>query len=77
MPLIFGSSVFVPTSSLPGWLRAWSQISPVSLLSEAMRGLLDGGPVAVPLLGGIVWLVAIVAVFCPLAMHAYRMRGGR
>jgi oleandomycin transport system permease protein len=24
MPLVFGSSVFVPTNKLPGWLHAWS-----------------------------------------------------
>ena len=77
MPLVFGSSVFLPTNSLPGWLHAWSLVSPVSLLTDAMRGLLDGGPVAVPLVGGVAWLVAVVAVFCPLAMRAYRIRAGR
>lgn len=76
MPLLFGSNVFVPTANLPGWLRAWAQVSPVSLLTSALRGLLSGGPVAGPLLGGMAWLVGLVAMFFPLAMRAYRTRTG-
>jgi oleandomycin transport system permease protein len=74
MPLTFGSNVFVPTSTMPGWLAAWSKVSPVSQLSDAMRGLLTGGPVVGPLLGGLAWLVGIVVVFFPLAMRWYRKR---
>ncbi|MFD4195755.1 ABC transporter permease [Amycolatopsis thermoflava] len=74
MPITFGSNVFVPSDTMPGWLRAWSDISPVSLLTEAMRGLLNGGPVAGPLLGALAWMAGIVAVFFPLAMRAYRRR---
>ncbi|TWP53738.1 ABC transporter permease [Lentzea tibetensis] len=74
MPLTFGSNVFVGTSTMPGWLRAWADISPVSLLADALRGLLNGGPVAGPLAGSVVWMVAAVAVFFPLATLAYRKR---
>ncbi|NIH78164.1 ABC transporter permease [Amycolatopsis viridis] len=74
MPITFGSNVFVPSGTMPGWLRAWSEVSPVSLLTETMRGLLGGGPVAGPLLGALAWLAGIVAVFFPLAMRAYRNR---
>ncbi|NIH86792.1 ABC transporter permease [Amycolatopsis granulosa] len=74
MPITFGSNVFVPSGTMPGWLRAWSEVSPVSLLTETMRGLLGGGPVAGPLLGALAWLAGIVVVFFPLAMRAYRNR---
>ncbi|SES33938.1 oleandomycin transport system permease protein [Lentzea xinjiangensis] len=74
MPLTFGSNVFVGTSTMPGWLKAWADISPVSLLSDALRGLLNGGAIAAPLTGSLVWMVAAVAVFFPLAMWAYRRR---
>lgn len=74
VPLTFGSNVFVPTDSMPSWLAAWSSISPVSLLADAMRGLLTGGPVAGPLLGGLAWLAGVVVVFFPLATRAYRIR---
>ncbi|MDX3660229.1 ABC transporter permease [Streptomyces sp. ID05-26A] len=74
MPLTFGSNVFVGTSTMPGWLKAWADISPVSLLSDALRGLLNGGAIAGPLTGSVIWMVGAVAVFFPLAMWAYRKR---
>jgi oleandomycin transport system permease protein len=74
LPLSFGSNVFVPARTLPGFLRTWATISPVSQLADVARGLLIGGPVAGPLLASIAWLVGIVAVFFPLAMVCYRRR---
>jgi oleandomycin transport system permease protein len=72
LPLTFASNVFVPSETMPGWLQVWSGINPVSLMADAMRGLLNGGAVAGPLLGSLVWMAAVVAVFFPLAMRAYR-----
>ncbi|SDG65098.1 oleandomycin transport system permease protein [Lentzea fradiae] len=74
MPLTFGSNVFVGTETMPGWLRAWADVSPVSLLSDALRGLMNGGAIAGPLAGSLVWMAAAVAVFFPLATWAYRKR---
>jgi oleandomycin transport system permease protein len=71
-PLTFGSNVFVPTKSLLGWLQAWVKVNPVTALSEAMRGLLDGGPIATPVWHSLVWSVALVVVFAPLAVRRYR-----
>jgi oleandomycin transport system permease protein len=73
-PLTFGSNFFVPTSTLPGWLQGWVHINPLTHVVEAVRGLLLGGPVAGPVLGSIGWGIAIVAVFAPLAVRAYRRR---
>ncbi len=74
LPLSFGSNVFVPAATLPGFLHTWADISPVSKVADLARGLLIGGPVAGPLLASIAWLVGIVAVFFPLAMVFYRRR---
>jgi oleandomycin transport system permease protein len=74
IPITFGSNIFVPSQTMPGWLQAWSDINPVSLMAEVLRGLMNGGPVAGPLLGAAAWAVGIVAVFFPLAMRAYRRR---
>jgi oleandomycin transport system permease protein len=75
LPLTFGSSAFVPAASMPGWLQAWVRVNPVTLLTDAIRGLLLGGhAVARPLLGALVWAVAIAAVFAPLALRAFRRR---
>jgi oleandomycin transport system permease protein len=72
LPLTFASNVFVPSQTMPGWLRAWSGVNPVSLMSDTLRGLLNGGAVAGPLLGSLAWMVVVVAIFLPLAMRAYR-----
>jgi oleandomycin transport system permease protein len=74
MPLTFGSNVFVSPATMPGWLRAWADISPVSLMANALRGLMNGGAVASPLLGALAWMVGVVVVFFPLATWAYRRR---
>jgi hypothetical protein len=57
-----------------GWLQAWSDVNPVTHLSDAYRGLLVGGPVAEPVPWSLVWAVGTAAVFGPLAMRAYRAK---
>ena len=71
-PLTFLSSVFVPAHTLPSWLNAWSQVSPVTLLADTTRRLLLGGDVAHPALGILAWAAAVVLVFAPLSVRAYR-----
>jgi len=73
-PLTFGSSMFVPIESLPGWLQGWVRINPVTHLVEAVRGLLVGGPVATPVLQSVASAAVLLAVFAPLAVRAYRRR---
>lgn len=75
LPLTFASNVFVPSRSMPGRLRVWSEFNPVSLAADALRGLLNGGAVAGPLLGALVWMAVVVAVFLPPAVWAYRRKG--
>lgn len=74
MPLTFGSNVFVGTDKMPGWLKAWADINPVTLLSDTLRGLMNGGMVASSLLGTLAWMAGTVAVFFPLAMMSYRKK---
>ena len=38
-PLVFASSAFVPTASMPGWLQAFANNQPVTMLVNAVRGL--------------------------------------
>ncbi|OLR89768.1 ABC transporter permease [Actinokineospora bangkokensis] len=74
LPLTFGSNVFVPAATMPGWLQAWVNINPVTLLADAARGLLLGGEWAGDAFWAFVWAVAIAAVFFPLALRAYKRR---
>src|SRR5215468_12012313 len=73
-PLTFTSNAFVPTASMPGWLQAWSKANPVSVLSDAVRGLMVSGPVARPVAGSLLWAAAFTVVFAPLAVRAFRRR---
>lgn len=73
-PLSFGSSVFVEPSTLPGWMQSFVAVNPVTHLTDAIRGLMLGGPVGRPLLYTLLWMAGLVAVFAPLAIRAYRKR---
>jgi oleandomycin transport system permease protein len=74
LPLSFGSSVFVGTSTLPGWLQAFVKVNPITHLVEAVRGLMLGGPVRNDLAWTGLWMVILLVVFVPLALRAYRRR---
>jgi oleandomycin transport system permease protein len=74
LPLSFGSSTFVPTDSMPGWLRSFVDVNPLTHLVGAERGLLLGGPVASHLLWSLVWMAILLVVFVPLALWAYRRK---
>ncbi len=71
-PLVFVSSVFVPTQSMPSWLQAFAEHQPVSVTAQALRALLTGGEWQSPLLQAVAWSVAIGAVFATLAVRRYR-----
>ena len=73
-PLTFTRDAFVPTSSMPGWLQAWSKANPVSLLSDAMRGLMVSGPAARPAVESLLYAAAFTIVFAPLAVRAFKRR---
>jgi oleandomycin transport system permease protein len=73
-PLTFASSAFVPVATMPGWMQAWVNVNPATLLVDAVRGMLVGGEVAGPALGALAWAAAIAAVFVPLALRAFRRR---
>ncbi len=69
-PLTFASSAFVPTRSMPDWLRAFAEHQPVSLIVNAVRGLLLNQPDAVTIWQALAWCVGILVVFIPLAVWA-------
>lgn len=74
MPLTFTANVFVPTNTMPGWLKAWSEINPVTYFADALRGLLVGGPVLENALWSGVWALGVAVVFAPLSIRALRRR---
>jgi oleandomycin transport system permease protein len=73
-PVTFTSDAFVRTASMPGWLQAWSKANPVSLIADAMRGLLVSGPAARPVAESLLYAAAFTLVFAPLAVRAFKRR---
>jgi ABC transporter DrrB family efflux protein len=71
-PLTFISSAFVPVSSMPGWLQAFANNQPVTIVIQEMRSLALGGPLVLHAWQSVAWLTGILAVFGPLAVRAYR-----
>jgi len=72
IPLAFTSSTFVPVATMPGWLQAWATINPITHAVDATRALTLGGPTSGPLLKAVAWILGILAVVVPLAIHRYR-----
>lgn len=78
-PLVFASSVFVPTQTMPSWLRSFADNQPITVTVDALRGLMLGGDavragqtVAGQVMLSLMWSAAIIAVFAPLAVRFYR-----
>ncbi|MEY2436133.1 MAG: oleandomycin transport system permease protein [Acidimicrobiaceae bacterium] len=70
--LVFASTAFVPLEGMPGWLQAYNRAQPVSVVVKAARALALGGETARPVLYAVLWCVALVAFFAPLAVSRYR-----
>jgi ABC-2 type transport system permease protein len=81
-PITFMASTFVPTETMPGFLRTIAEWNPVTALSNAARELFGnpstlagpGDPWSIehPIEYSIIWAIAIVAVAAPLAVRAYQ-----
>ncbi|MFY1695325.1 ABC transporter permease [Solwaraspora sp. WMMA2101] len=73
-PLSFTSNAFVPTETMPGWLQAWVEVNPVTILADALRGLLGGEAAAGPVAYSLLWAAGIAVVFAPLALARFKRR---
>ncbi|MFD6422076.1 ABC transporter permease [Streptomyces sp. NPDC060198] len=72
MPLQFGSSIFAPTQTMPGWLQTFTEYNPLSNLADAARGLMMGGPIAHSVWVTLAWAGIITVVMAPLAVAKFR-----
>lgn len=72
MPLIFASSIFASPARMPGWLQPVVRANPLTVVADAARGLLLGGPVATPALHAVAWIAGIVVPSFLWAVRSYR-----
>ena len=71
-PLTFVSSAFVPVESMPSWLQVVAEHNPFTKMVNAIRALFVDTPAGNDIWLAVLWSLAIVAVFAPLAAWRYR-----
>ncbi|WP_158647098.1 ABC transporter permease [Actinoplanes sp. ATCC 53533] len=81
-PMTLTSSVFLPTQTMPGWLQAFAEHQPITIIANALRGLTLGQgalPAGHTITGetllALGWTAGILALFTPLAIRAYGRSG--
>jgi ABC-2 type transport system permease protein len=73
-PLTFASAAFVPTETMPTFLRYFAENQPVTHVIEAMRALMVGTDMGNHGLMTVIWSLGLVAVFMPLATYLFRRK---
>jgi ABC-2 type transport system permease protein len=75
--LPYVSSAFVPTSTMPPWLRAVADHQPITPVIETLRGLLTGTPVGDSGLIAVAWFGGILLVATTVAARLFARRTRR
>lgn len=70
--LLFISSAFAPTESMPGIVRTFAEIQPMTPIIEAIRSLLLNQPVGFHALSAVLWCAGILIVSYAAAMQIFR-----
>ena len=79
-PFTFISSAYIPVATMPSWMRGFAENQPLTVMVNAVRTLSQGSaaesllghPTAYFVTRSLLWSVALVAVFAPLAVAKYR-----
>ena len=73
-PLVFASNIMVDPQTMPGWLRAFVEVNPVSLMTSAMRGLMGGQGDWSEVIRALIAPVTLTLVLGPVTLWLYRRR---
>ena len=73
-PLTFLSNAMVPTSTLPGWLKAFTRNNPVPHIVDGCRYLLDGAGSSADVRSAIIGSLLVLAVMAPWTIARYQRR---
>jgi ABC transporter DrrB family efflux protein len=79
-PLTFVSSAYVPVDSMPGWLQAFANHQPITVMVDAVRALCLGDRAQAVLghgaghyvLAALLWSAVLIAVFGSIAIARFR-----
>jgi ABC transporter DrrB family efflux protein len=73
-PLTFVSSAFVPTATMPDWMRVFAENQPMTHVVNAVRDLTLGTNLYSAELPSVLWSVGTLAVGFPLGLWLYNRR---
>jgi ABC-2 type transport system permease protein/oleandomycin transport system permease protein len=71
-PLLFASSVFVPVSTMPDWLQAVAEVSPVTVTADTARAYALEAACRDRSRRRAAWIIGLLAIFIPLCVWRYR-----
>lgn len=74
MPLVFASNIMVEPSTMPGWLRTFVGVNPVSLMTSAMRGLMAGTATVRQIGLALLAPAVLTSVLAPVTLWLYRKK---
>ncbi|GAB3187413.1 ABC transporter permease [Nesterenkonia suensis] len=74
MPLTFVSNIFADPQTMPGPVRAFAEVNPVSTVVAAVRDLMDGTYDVGGLTMVLVYCAVLVVIFGPLSMVIYNRK---
>ena len=73
-PIVFASNIMVDPATMPGWLRAFVDVNPVSLMTTAMRGLMGGGASLAEIGLALLAPVVLTVLLAPTTLWLYMRR---
>jgi ABC-2 type transport system permease protein len=76
-PLTFASAAFVPTETMPKYLRIFAEHQPMTHVIETIRSLMVGTPMGHHGIAAVIWCVAIIVVCVPTSVYLFRNKGLR
>jgi ABC-2 type transport system permease protein len=71
-PLVFASNIMVDPATMPGWLRAFVELNPISAMATAMRGLMAGTADLQQVGWALLAPALLTATLAPLTLVLYR-----
>jgi daunorubicin/doxorubicin transport system permease protein len=71
-PLVFASNIMVEPATMPGWLRAFVEVNPVSLMTSAIRGLMAGNASFGDVMLALAAPAALTLLLAPVTLWLYR-----
>ena len=74
MPLVFASNIMVDPATMPDWLRVFVDVNPVSRMTTAMRGLMNGGATWGAIGLALLTPALLTVTLAPLTLWLYRRR---